>query len=122
MDHEQAMEFANHWIESWNAHDLDEILSHYSEDFEMSSPLIRERMGIESGIIKGKGKVREYWEIGLRNNPQLKFNLKNVLVGSESVVINYLGHKGVSSECFFFNDSGKVTRAIAHYAQNSSNK
>ena len=30
---EFASAFAHHWIESWNKHDLDEILSHYSDEF-----------------------------------------------------------------------------------------
>ncbi len=34
-----AIGFANDWIESWNAHDLERILAHYSADFEMSSPV-----------------------------------------------------------------------------------
>ncbi len=39
-----ALEFAREWIESWNSHDLERILAHYTEDFEMSSPLIVERL------------------------------------------------------------------------------
>ena len=44
MDREFAEKFAEHWITSWNSHDLYEILSHYTEDFELSSPIICERM------------------------------------------------------------------------------
>ena len=36
----QAEKFARDWIESWNAHDLDRILAHYTAGFEMSSPYI----------------------------------------------------------------------------------
>ena len=35
-----AIRFAGEWIAAWNAHDLGRILSHYTEDFEMSSPVI----------------------------------------------------------------------------------
>ncbi|MDP3877197.1 MAG: nuclear transport factor 2 family protein [Methylobacter sp.] len=35
-----AEHFANDWIDSWNSHDLQRILSHYADDFEMSSPVI----------------------------------------------------------------------------------
>lgn len=41
IDREWALEFARDWIESWNSHDMDRILSHYTDDFEMSSPLGR---------------------------------------------------------------------------------
>lgn len=40
MNQKQANEFAAEWIEAWNAHDIDRILSHYTDDFEMNSPLI----------------------------------------------------------------------------------
>jgi ketosteroid isomerase-like protein len=33
-------EFAREWIEAWNSHDLDRVLSHYADDFTMSSPYI----------------------------------------------------------------------------------
>jgi len=52
-----ADSFAADWIESWNAHDLDRILSHYIEDFEMSSPLIIKIVGERSGTLKGKEVV-----------------------------------------------------------------
>ena len=35
-----AKQFATEWISAWNAHDLDAILSHYVDDFEMSSPVM----------------------------------------------------------------------------------
>ncbi|WP_232821554.1 Cif family virulence factor [Acidithiobacillus ferrivorans] len=38
IDKEFAEHFASDWIGSWNNHDLDRILSHYSEQFEMFSP------------------------------------------------------------------------------------
>ena len=33
----QALEFANDWIESWNAHDLENIILHYDENVEYYS-------------------------------------------------------------------------------------
>jgi len=37
MDKAFAERFAAGWIGSWNAHDLGRVLSHYANDFEMSS-------------------------------------------------------------------------------------
>lgn len=60
MNQKQANEFAAEWIEAWNAHDIDRILSHYADDFEMNSPVIAKRLGVTSGTLKGKaaGGVR----------------------------------------------------------------
>ena len=39
-----AQQFAEEWLRAWNAHHLEAILAHYTDDFEMSSPFIVERM------------------------------------------------------------------------------
>jgi ketosteroid isomerase-like protein len=79
--------FAEEWVDAWNAHDLDRILSHYADDFEMTSPLIVERLGIPSGRLKGKEAVRQYWHQGLTNTPSLHFEFLGVSVGVDSIVI-----------------------------------
>jgi ketosteroid isomerase-like protein len=33
-----AWKLANHWIAAWNAHDLEQILSHYNDAVELTSP------------------------------------------------------------------------------------
>ena len=79
MNQNQANEFAAKWIEAWNAHDLDRILSHYTDDFEMNSPLIAKRLAVPSGTLKGKAAVGEYWQGALRAYPDLRFELLKVL-------------------------------------------
>jgi hypothetical protein len=51
----QADRFGKDWIEAWNSHDLDSILSHYSEDFVMPSPHIAVIAGEPSGVLNGEG-------------------------------------------------------------------
>jgi hypothetical protein len=58
-----ASEFAMEWIESWNSYDLDRILSHYVDDFKMSSPLIIERKKDSNSVLRGKFAIRDYWAI-----------------------------------------------------------
>jgi hypothetical protein len=116
MNIEQAEKFADHWIDAWNSHDLESILSHYTDDFEMSSPVIVEAMGEPSGTLKGKDIIRVYWSKSLGKYPDLHFEKLNVLVGASSVTIIYNGVRGLSAEMFHFNDTGKVGAAYAHYA------
>ncbi|MGH2415530.1 MAG: nuclear transport factor 2 family protein, partial [Brasilonema sp.] len=61
IDIDFAQEFANHWVTAWNQHNLPGILSHYTEDFEMTTPMIQKVMGIESGTLQGKEQVGQYW-------------------------------------------------------------
>jgi hypothetical protein len=113
-----ADHFATDWIESWNAHDLDRILSHYIEDFEMSSPIIIKVAGEPSGTLKGKDAVGSYWAKALQLNPNLHFELVTTLWGVNSITLYYKGARGLSAEVFHFNPEGKVVRAYAHYTQN----
>ena len=111
-----AEHFANDWIESWNSHDLDRNLSHYSDDFEMSSPLIAQIAGEPSGTLQGKQAVGGYWAKVLALIPDFRFEWVTTLVGVNSTTIYYRGARGMSAEVFHFNDSGKVSKAFAHYA------
>lgn len=115
IDPDFARRFAVEWIEAWNAHDLDRILAHYADDFEMASPVIVQVAGEPSGVLRGKANVAAYWKKALALRPDLHFTLERVLVGAQSVAIAYRGHRGASVETFWFDADGKVVRAAAHY-------
>ena len=116
IDQTFAEHFAIEWIESWNGHDLDRILSHYSDDFEMSSPLIAQIAGEPRGTLKGKEAVSAYWKKALTLIPNLHFELITTLIGVNSITIYYRGARGMAAEVFYFNHAGKVVKAFAHYA------
>ena len=118
LEYQFAEHFAADWIESWNAHDLERILSHYAHDFKMTSPRIVEIAGEASGRLQGKERVGEYWAKGLSLSPDLQFELISVLTGVESVTLFYKNHRAqFVAEVFHFNAEGKVERAFAHYSQ-----
>ncbi|MFZ5995040.1 MAG: nuclear transport factor 2 family protein [Thermodesulfobacteriota bacterium] len=111
-----AKKFANEWIESWNSHDLDRILSHYSDSFEITTPMIKVALGIETGTLKGKEKIRNYWEAAFKKVPDLDFELKEVTEGVGSIAVYYKSVLGkMAIEVMFFNEEGKVNKVIAHY-------
>jgi len=110
-----AAAFAHEWIAAWNAHDLDRILGHYADDFEMASPVIAEIAQEPSGVLRGKGAIRSYWAQALARHPTLHFELVEALCGAQSVAILYRGHRGLSAEVFWFDGNGRVVRAAAHY-------
>ena len=110
-----ADKFAAEWIEAWNARDLERVLSHYTDDFEMSSPVIVKIAGEPAGTLKGKPAVRSYWAKALELGPHLHFELLHTLIGVSSIALYYQGHRGKVAEVFHFNQDGRVTRAYAHY-------
>ena len=81
IDEKLARAFAAEWIDAWNAHELDRVLVHYADDFEMRSPLIVTIAGEPSGCLKGKAAVRAYWRKGLQLLPDLHFELVSILAG-----------------------------------------
>jgi ketosteroid isomerase-like protein len=119
MDHTAARRFSEEWVAAWNSHDLDRILSHYSEDFEMASPYIVTRMQEPSGKLRGKSAIRTYWAKGLAAAPDLKFELIDTLLGAASLVIYYRRQNGHTvAEVLEFDAQWRlVTRAFANYSQ-----
>jgi hypothetical protein len=116
LDKTFADRFATEWINAWNSHDLDRVLTHYAEDFEMSSPYIAQVAGEPSGKLKGKKAIGAYWTSALKLIPDLRFELISTLVGVNSITLYYKGHRGMSAEVFIFGPEGKVVQAFAHYA------
>jgi ketosteroid isomerase-like protein len=111
-----AERFAKEWVAAWNSHDLDRILAHYEDDFEMSSPIIRTMVGEPSGKLRGKAAVGAYWAKALQKLPDLHFELVQALAGVDSVTICYKGHRGFTAEVLHFGLGGKVRAAFAHYS------
>lgn len=107
--------FASDWVDSWNRHDLVRVLSHYADDFEMSSPVIIKVAGEPSGVLKGKDAVGAYWAKALQLFPNLHFELIAAFAGVNSIALHYKGVSGPVVEVFHFNQEGKVARAYAHY-------
>ena len=116
MDKAFVEHFAADWIHSWNAHDLDKVLSHYADDFEMSSPVIVQVAGEPSGVLRGKPAVGAYWKKALELIPDLHFELISVLAGVTSIVLYYKGARGcLAAEVFHFGAGEKVSKSFAHY-------
>ena len=113
---DRALKFAQEWIEAWNAHDLQGVLSHYTDDFEMSSPFISALAGELSGTLRGKTQVGAYWQSALKRIPDLRFELLEVFTCVNSVTIYYRSVLGkLATEVLFLNQDGKAYKAFAHY-------
>jgi len=111
-----AQHFANEWIAAWNSHDIDRILSHYTDDFEITTPMIKTVMSIESGTLKGKAAIRDYWLTALQKIPDLHFELREVTHSIGSIALYYQSVFGkMAIEVMFYDEQGKIKKVIAHY-------
>lgn len=108
--------FATNWIQSWNNHEIDSILSNLTDDVEFHSPLIQIINFNTIGIINSKQELKKYFEIGLSSYPNLKFTLLKVFSGSNSVAIYYESiNNKEATEVFFLNNNGQAFKVYCHY-------
>ncbi|MBK0381805.1 nuclear transport factor 2 family protein [Pedobacter sp. SD-b] len=113
-----AQKFAEEWIASWNSHNLSEILNHYTDDVEITTPMIKLAGGIEGGSLKGKENVKLYWQKALEKIPDLHFELYEITTGINSVALYYksvMNKKAI--EVMFFNEQEKVNKMFAFYTE-----
>lgn len=113
---EAAAAFVAEWIAAWNAHDLERILAHWADDAVFTSPIAARLLGTD-GTVVGKPALRAYWQRGLAANPDLRFELDRVLVGTDSLVIAYRNHRGQAcGEWLRLDAAGRAIAGAAHYA------
>ena len=111
-----ATALGREWIAAWNAHDLDRVLALYADDFEMTSPHITGFGFDDSGTLRGKAKVREYWAFALKKVPDLHFTLIDVYTSPDSVIVHYENERGGKvCEYLRFGASGKIAQGSGNY-------
>ncbi|MFC4163035.1 nuclear transport factor 2 family protein [Epilithonimonas zeae] len=111
-----AKKFAEVWVRSWNSHNIEDILSHYSDDIEITTPMIKMTLGSGDGTLKGKEAVGNYWRKALDKIPDLHFELYEVTEGINSIALYYksvMGKKAI--EVMFFDEEEKVCKMYAYY-------
>ena len=113
---ENANVFARQWIAAWNAHNLDLIISHYSDEVVFSSPFVKRIGASASGSVYGRAALIEYFRAGLERFPGLSFQLRAVLIGIDTVTILYDSVNGLlAAETMALSDTGQITRVWAQY-------
>ena len=112
----EAHELARHWIEAWNDHDLERILSHYADDVVFSSPFIQKIGTSPSGAIVGTKALLAYFTAALVKYPTLTFHLHTVFRGIDSVTLLYESVNGLlAAETMILNQQRQVCRVLAQY-------
>jgi hypothetical protein len=116
VDNTGANRFAARWAEDWNNHDLEGLLSHFSDDVLWTSPVAAQIVGGGDGVLRGKVALRAYYAEGLRRTPELHFEIVGVYQGVNILVINYRNHRGaLVDEVLIFDDAGLVREGHGTY-------
>src|SRR4029434_3719429 len=112
----EAKRLASEWIDAWNRHDLEAIVSHYADDVEFRSPFVEKILGESSKTVKGLPKLKTYFAQGLRAYPDLYFKLMEVSVACETVILYYRSVKGMlAAERMHLNSQGKIAKVTVDY-------
>jgi ketosteroid isomerase-like protein len=82
MTTDEARDFAARWAEAWNARDIEQVLSHFHDDVEFTSPTALAVMGIPT--VRGKRSLREYWTKALGRLASLRFTVDRVVWDPQS--------------------------------------
>jgi hypothetical protein len=119
MDIAEAQAFTEQWVRDWNAHDVDALLAHFTDDVVFTSPVAVRLFGGD-GVIRGKEALRKYWSEGIRRIPDLRFEVLALYVGISTLVINYRNQAGgVVSEVLTF-DGALVREGHGTYLTQAS--
>ncbi len=112
-----AEHLARTWIETFNGHDLEQILSLYHDDLVLTSELFINFSADKSSILRGKDELRRYFGRALDRFPDLTFTLQGIFPGMGSVCVLYRtsARDHQACECMSFDQDGKITQVFAHY-------
>ena len=90
-------ELENHattWIEAWNRHDVDAVITPFSKSVVFVSP----RAAIVTGdaTVRGRDALYDYWTKALAAVPDLEFRLESIACdeNAQTVLVHYVSHAG----------------------------
>ncbi|MFZ2158492.1 MAG: nuclear transport factor 2 family protein [Bradyrhizobium sp.] len=104
------------WISAWNSRDLERVLALYAENAEMTSDKVQ-ALGLDSsGTLRGKDNLRMYWGKALALLPGLHFDLIDLFVSPDSIVVFYQNERGGKiCEYLRLDADGKIRQGSANH-------
>ena len=82
-------EIAKQWLQAFNDHNLEKLLSLYDDHAEHYSPKLKARQPETKGIIKGKAALRNWWQDAFNRLPDLAYHEKTITADSDRAFMEY---------------------------------
>lgn len=112
----EAVGHAERWIDAWNAHDLDRIMSCYAEDVSFEAETVRKRWQKGDGTLHGTEELKKHFVLGLTLAPALRFRLQEVFLAPSGYAVLYERENGNRViDCVTMNEEGLAARVTAYY-------
>ena len=116
MNATQAKDLATRWLNAANNHDVNAIMTFYSEDAILESPVVTKLMNEPSGRIKGHEQIRKYFTEAMKAFPYMSLQMIDVAWGVASFSAWYVNQRGSRTSAYCEVDrNGKITKNVTHY-------
>ena len=116
IDPKKAQAYAETWVAAWNAHDIDAIMGFYADSIHHITPKLTMLFGAATDVIRDKQELRDYFEAALKRAPDLRFSLREVFAGTDSLVLVFESTTGLHvAVTLILNEAMKITQYMAHY-------
>ncbi|MBA4284104.1 MAG: hypothetical protein C0434_01045 [Xanthomonadaceae bacterium] len=119
IDRDNARRWAEHWIATWNALDIETVLALFADDCRFRSPKAATITG--RGTVLGKTALRDYWTRAVAGIGSLRFTLESAHWddAGRTLLVRYIAELGaqrlLAAEVFDFNPEGQVRCGTALY-------
>ncbi len=84
-----SSEIASKWLQAFNQHSLEDLLSLYADNAEHFSPKLKIRKPETKGLIIGKQAMREWWQDAFDRLPELTYLERTITADSNRVFMEY---------------------------------
>ncbi|NBU82170.1 MAG: nuclear transport factor 2 family protein [Flavobacteriaceae bacterium] len=90
MSAEKNLSIAMLWFESFNAHNLEKLLSLYDDEAQHFSPKLKIRHPETNGLVTGKEALRTWWKDSFDRLPSLHYKVTSLTSNTDRVFMEYI--------------------------------
>lgn len=84
------LSIAHKWLETFNNHNLEQLLSLYDDDAEHFSPKLKIKKPETNGLVKGKESLYDWWQEAFEELPSLHYKVTSLTANSDRVFMEYI--------------------------------
>jgi len=90
MNPQDPESIAKQWIAAFKEHNIEKLIALYDNNAQHYSPRIEEKNPETKGWLKGKEKLRAWWQESFNALPDLYYELKDLTLSETKVFMEYV--------------------------------
>lgn len=90
MSAEKNLSIAMLWLEAFNAHNLEKLLSFYDDEAQHFSPKLKILHPETNGLVTGKEALRTWWKEAFDRLPSLHYKVTSLTSNLDRVFFEYI--------------------------------